>query len=72
MSEKNEVEESDDIRVGSYVIIKESVGVVVGQSTDGQWIVEWPEAGGKVDFSSYNSDDLVSLDITLDFLDKAE
>jgi hypothetical protein len=69
MSDKKITEENsteDNIKVGSYVIEKQAVGVVVGQATDGQWIVEWPG----VDFAPYSSEDLVSLYISLDPKDK--
>jgi len=64
ITEENATE--DNIKVGSYVIDKQAVGVVVGQATDGQWIVEWPGVEGLVDFAPYSSEDLVSLDISLD------
>jgi hypothetical protein len=67
MSDEKTTEENateDNIQVGNYVITKDSLGLVVGKSSDENWVIEWPIGSqGEVEYMKHSNDDIVVINL---------
>lgn len=54
----------DEVAVGNYVITKDSLGLVIGKSSDNSWVVEWPSGpNGEVEYAKHSNDDIVVINV---------
>ena len=50
------------MKIGDNVVTFSSIGVIVGISTEGKPIVEWPYIPSQENFNSYSEDDLLVIE----------
>ena len=71
MSEEKIKEPKQEMNPGDYVITKNSVGKIIGQSSGGNYVVEWTGDAGEQNFVEYKEAELVVIDIVEDLSENA-
>lgn len=63
VEETESAEEVQEINPGDYVIDRAGVGKVIGQASNGNWVVEWPDGPGHSMYEEHKAEQIVVIDL---------